>query len=680
MSEIFLSLEEAAELEDSTYDSIKKRIQRNKDRYITKREKNLNGGKESTWVSLESLSPKARRLYKRRNPSENQLMLVEESTEDKVPWYVNVSLNWFKYEHSKKWDKAIVVANEVKAFLEYSEEDRTTFATEFAEEMGISQRTLYRYAESYIEAEKWEIQLRRETGFNHEHLKILAMCRKPKEENKFPSLNNEQKAFIENVWFNQGFSANHGTVEMLYTQFKRYCIENKMEYPSVKTVGRYINYFMEERNLKGAKDLVTNGEREWKRNTMVKALRNTAAVPVLGIVQGDSHTLDFWVQYRDPNNGKISAIRPTMVAWIDTRSRVVMGTVWAKNVNAQTVKQSVVKFVYEYGVPKCILIDNGKDYTANEMLGRKRNERNKLLVLDKDSQGFYKSMGILDDYRALPYQPWAKGPIERFFGTVCEQFSKWFGSYTGTLTGSKTSSKIKKNVDKLLEEGKLLTIEEAYQIWIYWLDNEYHQNKHSGLKRMNERFTTPMSLFENAEERIQLPPPPMELAEMLLMKCKQSRVSPIGIKLHGQIYMNYALTEYIHDKVNVRWNPEDMSKIYVYDYKNRKICDAECKALLEYNGLITEKNLQDHLKDQKKQLAADKAKLEYATTPYELRGYEGDALITGKLELVIERKVTETIECKAEAKSNVDKIPTSEYFESIAKADLRKLQKIKKED
>lgn len=34
------------------------------------------------------------------------------------------------------------------------------------------------------------------------------------------------------------------------------------------------------------------------------------------------------------------------------------------------------------------------------------------------TMGFYKSIGIKDDHRALPYEPWSKGQIERFFRTV----------------------------------------------------------------------------------------------------------------------------------------------------------------------------------------------------------------------------------------------------------------------
>lgn len=62
--------------------------------------------------------------------------------------------------------------------------------------------------------------------------------------------------------------------------------------------------------------------------------------------------------------------------------------------------------------------------------------------------------------RSLPYQPWSKAQIERFFGTICTKFSKRTKSYTGTLTGSKTDAKVKKNIKKMLENGELMTMEE----------------------------------------------------------------------------------------------------------------------------------------------------------------------------------------------------------------------------
>lgn len=74
-------------------------------------------------------------------------------------------------------------------------------------------------------------------------------------------------------------------------------------------------------------------------------------------------------------------------------------------------------------------------------------------------------MGIEDEHISMPYEPWTKGQIERSFGTAIEKFSKKFASYTGTLTGSKTDAKVPKEIKKMAEQGKLLTMEEFYEEW-----------------------------------------------------------------------------------------------------------------------------------------------------------------------------------------------------------------------
>lgn len=683
MSEIFISLSEVAELEGSNYETIKKRIQRNKDRYITRTEKMVDGGRENVWVALSSLSPKARRAYKKRNPSGGELILVEQKALDEIPWYSDTSFDfaWYTKNYAEQYEKGEQLSKSIKAFLDYDEADRTSFADEFARDMGMSQRTLYRYAENFLEAEQLMMQKHKETGHNYEYFKILAMCRKPKDSNTFPSLTPAHRAYIENIWFDKGFSANNGTIEMLYSQFEKKFKEKNMEYPSYKTVARYINYLMNEGRMANAKALATKGIREWKRNNMLKGVRDSSAVPVLGIVHGDSHTFDFWVQYTDPHNGKVSAIRPTMVAWIDTRSRVIMGDVWAKTVNAQVIKQSFAKLIYRYGVPECIYIDNGKDYTAKEMLGRNRKQRHSDLELDEEAKAFYRSIGIKDDYRALPYQPWVK-IIERAFGTICNQFSKWMDSYTGTLTGSKTAAKVEKNIDKMLKDGKLLTMEEAFQIWEMYLRDVYHVKPHGGLKKMKEQFTKPMELFENAEERVQIPMPKPELVETLLLKPGKARIYQTGIHKFGQNYMNYELATYIGKMLPIRYDPMDVSRLHVFDENNRKICTAESRELLGYQGHITEQQLIEHLKLQKQQQRDDQLRLKAATTPLELRGYDGDPLVTGSLNIMIGKKKAELIEGTEEPEkvSIQESNSMSAYFEEKARAEFRTLRKMNEED
>lgn len=59
---------------------------------------------------------------------------------------------------------------------------------------------------------------------------------------------------------------------------------------------------------------------------MLKGKRETTSLEVMELVVGDEHTFDCWVQYTAPN-GKIKAVRPVLVAWMDLKSRAIIGDV-----------------------------------------------------------------------------------------------------------------------------------------------------------------------------------------------------------------------------------------------------------------------------------------------------------------------------------------------------------------
>lgn len=58
---VFLSLEEAAELEELDYETFKKRLQRNPNNFTIKKETGEQGGKERTYISVSSLTEKAQK-------------------------------------------------------------------------------------------------------------------------------------------------------------------------------------------------------------------------------------------------------------------------------------------------------------------------------------------------------------------------------------------------------------------------------------------------------------------------------------------------------------------------------------------------------------------------------------------------------------------------------------------
>ncbi len=249
-------------------------------------------------------------------------------------------------------------------------------------------------------------------------------------------------------------------------------------------------------------------------------------------------------------------------------------------------------------------------------------------------KAFISAIGIKDDHRALPYEPWSKGQIERFFSTVCSQFTKWFTSYTGTLTGSKTFAKVNKNIKGMLERGELMNLDEFYQAWSKWLHEVYMVRKHGGLKKAGEEWLTPLSCFENAE-RYEKAVPPRSYATMLMMKSENRFVKNIGIQLMGKEYRSDELCDFIGQKVDIKYDPEDMGTIYVFQ-KGRKVCEAYCQELLQIAPKVPQKALNDHLKMQKSQQKRDRGRLEEARIPFEemCEQYVGFSETTGGIDLM----------------------------------------------
>ena len=652
MAETFVTLEEAAELEGLSYKGMTSRIQRNTDDYKTRTEPR-DGGKDRVLVALSSLSKKARRAYKEKMNIDGRDVVIDQRATEETPWYLDIDLNWYIENFSKQYYQAVELAKEVQKFLNYNSGERTVFADEFAQKLGVSQRTLYRYSQAYLEASAWAMKLEKMDCGNYDFFKVMCLCRKPKETHTFPSLSPEVKTYIKGVWFDKNFAANAGTVEMLYSKLEEVADERGWEYPSYQTVTRYINYLMEEKRLKNAHFLAAKGSREYKNKVMVKGSRDTKSLPVMGLVQGDEHTFDCWVAYTHPN-GKVTPIKPKLVAWIDTRTRVILGDVMCKNANSQILKQSLLKMIYSTpgGVPQWLLIDNGKDYTAKTMTGVKRSERRKKdgepLSFDSETQGFYRSIGIQDDINSLPYQPWSKAQIERFFGIVCSKFTKWMQSYTGTLTGSKTASKIKKDVPKMLERGELLTMEEFYEKWSEWLA-KYHNEEHRGLKDQKEKYIKPAELFMKAEDKYYKPAPPRTYASILMMKAEKALVRNIGIKKFGYEYRSDELVRYIGEKVDFKYDPEDVTRLYVYTKEGKKICEAVAQELLMIAPRVTQKALEEHIKMQKRQYREDAEELQDIKADFEEliqqhNDFKGE--VVGGIDLTV----------KAKGKSKADNI------------------------
>lgn len=638
MPEAYIPLENAAILEDIDYEALKKRLQRHPKQYKTQPKPRADGGKDRVLVAVSSLSPRARRIYSRTNQTGEALgdeIAMDMVNNETLPWYAQVDCHWYIQNYPKQYEQGKQLAELMREFNDYCGEDRTGFSESFAAAHGMTQRTLYRNSQDYLTASSWALRYERTTGRSHDHFKVLSLCRKPKESlNSFPSLDPEVKALVENIWFNKAFRANNGTRQMLYTKLVDKCADSGVPLPSYQTIARYISYLMERQGGSSAEYLARRGLKDWKNQFMYKGVRDTAALPVMEIVVGDVHTLDFWVQVIAAN-GKAKAIRPKVIAWMDIRSRDFWSYSLCVEVSTQEQKSCFAKGVRQHGSPKDLLIDNGKDFANNETLGHDRNDR---LADDPEMKGFYSAMGVQQVYRSLPFQPWDK-PIERVFETVINTFSKWFDSYTGTLTGSRTDAKVKKDIDGMLRQGKLFTLEEVYTMFDKWVKEVYRQNKHRGLIDSGDEFHTPADCFENADNRYYKAPPPDSYIAMLMMKAKTASVRPTGIRFNKQLYACESLCQHFNSKVNIRYMPGDDSRIFAFTLQGEYIGEIPLAEKLAPGFYADEEQLVAHKEKQNRQLRDTRQRLNELNTPFAQRpeGENATPRIVGGVELTLSR-------------------------------------------
>lgn len=165
---------------------------------------------------------------------EGSEVIIDKRAQEAVPWYVTADLNQYTEANKKRFYEAVELAARVQDFIDYDGPDRTGYAERYALGLGISPQSLYRYMKNVLEANAWALKLEKEDGKSRDYFRALALCRKPKETGTFPSLTDEQKAIIENIWFDKRFAANLGTIEMLYERFELEAERREWEeYPQI---------------------------------------------------------------------------------------------------------------------------------------------------------------------------------------------------------------------------------------------------------------------------------------------------------------------------------------------------------------------------------------------------------------------------------------------------------------
>ena len=290
----------------------------------------------------------------------------------------------------------------------------------------------------------------------------------------------------------------------------------------------------------------------------------------------DNHTFDVMVE----REGK--PVRVYLTAFMDVRSRKMMGWCVTDAPCSDATIYALKKGCEKFGVPKAIYTDNGREFLFHDLGGngfrKKRKEGEEL-----------KLPSILDDLdiefrTALPRNARGKG-IERAFYTVKEHFSKLFESYTGG-TILERPDKLKKLVK---QKNGLPEINEFIQFVDIYIEGWYNKQPHEG---SGMKGKCPDEVF--AEHLITQRILPKEKEDLMFMRYAKSNNGMLKVGKNGvtltfygkqlQYWSEEFWREHFGKNVYVRYNPEDLSSVRVYDKQKRLLCIVPLKQELSYTA------------------------------------------------------------------------------------------------
>ena len=342
--------------------------------------------------------------------------------------------------------------------------------------------------------------------------------------------------------------------------------------PNVKTVYRFADRFKEDHH-----DLVVlmrEGEKALNDKVSDYIRRDRRALEVGQTLVADGHVLNF--ECLHPETGR--PFRPTLIGWFDWKSGLICGWEFLLSENTIGISSALRMAIRHLGkIPKSVVLDNGKAFKGKFFT--QSGQGFEIL------QGLYARLGIATQF-ATPYRAQVK-PIERFFGTFDNQFSKLVPSYVGRNIEEKPAwrrrdEKFHKSRHEKRNPG-LPTLREAgaaFAAYVKWFAENMTHPDFQG-QTCGEVF-----LAERG--------PGVDLAELDFQFLWTTEVHPkrSGFRLAGLRYVSDRLYG-LNKSVVVKYSWASLEEVYLFDRQGRSLGAARPEALVHPQAALfgTEEDL-----------------------------------------------------------------------------------------
>ncbi|MCX4341407.1 MAG: Mu transposase C-terminal domain-containing protein [Lachnospiraceae bacterium] len=307
----------------------------------------------------------------------------------------------------------------------------------------------------------------------------------------------------------------------------------------------------------------------------------------------DNHTFDVFVN----DGAHEKPIRVYLTAFQDVRSRKFVGWYVTLNPSSTATLIALRRGIERYGIPKRILSDNGREFLTFDIGGRGFRKSRKLSKEEHEIPTILENLGI-EFTTAMVGNARAK-IIERAFLDVKNGFSKMFEGYTGGT--------IAERPERLKKTGKdadnFTLLPEFIEYVDKYIEGIFNKHKHYGIG-MDGRTPDRVYAACLTEQRIATPE---QLNLMMLRNTRMQKVTRDGVyvTLCGE-KVPFNSTElnfyHINRKVYVRYNPDDLQEVRVYDDQDRFLCTAQQTDALSY--FADKEELAEHIRENRKYMKA----------------------------------------------------------------------------
>ncbi|WP_439239243.1 Mu transposase C-terminal domain-containing protein [Lonepinella sp. BR2919] len=480
-----------------------------------------------------------RHLYTRKTKIANVYQLENVKINEREDVAVDLSAISDEY-----WEKALEKYEMIKPLLN-AEQYNPSAVKARAKEVGVSERSLYRYIQAYYSLGSIAGLIDRKRGWSKDRSRLTQ----------------EQENLVAKVISDFYLHKQRPTIEQTIREVQRIAHIQGIESPSRRTIRQRILRISEEERLR------KRGQREKARNKFTPKPHSFPNVDFpLSVIQIDHTPVDLIIV---DNKHRMPIGRPYLTLAMDIYSRMITGYYLSLDEPSVTsVAMCIARSILPkerllldhnikgewavFGYPSKIHVDNGSDFRA--------------LDLSKSCAAH----GIALEFRPVG-RPEYGGHIERVIGT----FMKEVHGLSGT-----TFSNTKEKDNYASENEAVMTLDEFESWLINYIVNVYHKRTHSALG-VSPVQKWRLGIFGDKDhEGCGYPQLPIDEQTLLLdfLPSEKRTIQHNGVTIDGLRYYDVVLNMYINDTDDkgknkeflFRRDPRNIGRIWFYDPKLKR--------------------------------------------------------------------------------------------------------------